>query len=543
MFNRNQNRILLVSLVVFVALVYFLGLFVDVAGDAGKYAAISKNIFHSGDWINLTIHGDPYREKPPLLFWLGTLGYYLFGINNFGYKFFPVLYAFFGVYCVYRLGESLYTKRIGRLAALLIAFSEIYFLYNVDVHTDMVLMTNVVFALWQLYDYLQRKKALNFVLGFFAVGLAIMTKGPIGAFVPAMAVATYLVSQKKFIELVHPKWLLGILIAVVTASPAFVGLYQQFGMEGLKFFFWTNNFGRIAGTYVVRGNTDYFFYLHTLLYMYAPWSLVLFVALFFEFKDLVKKRFSGAEYFLFGGTWFFFVILTIAKGKSPNYMLILIPLLTIVMAKWLSLFWEDPKSKLFKVLSKMQVVMVVLLWVCILLFNAYLFPSKNVAYWLLIIAAIGVTYYIYRKNKEVQVRFLAPSMLVIALVGFSFNAHILPVIFQYQSSVVATRKYNELSKPGEHLYNYDYEQFELFFYGKDDVKLISDTTMLDSVCHIPGSWIFCYDKGLNDIKRLNAPIDTIYKFKHRGIYRTGIKFILPSSRAKTLRNTYLVKTK
>lgn len=543
MVKKNQKHILFLILIVFAALVYFVGLFVDIAGDAAKYAAIAKNIFYSGDWINLTIHHEPYDQKPPLLFWLGTFGYSVFGVNNFGFKFFPVLYTFFGVYSVYRLGSSLYNKKVGRLAALLITFSEIYFLYNVDVHTDMVLMTNVVFALWQLYDYLQKKKTLNFILGFFAVGLAILTKGPIGAFVPAVAVFSYLVSQKKFRELFHPKWLLGILIAFVTASPAFIGLYDQFGVEGLKFFFWTNNFGRIAGSYVVRKNTDYFFYVHTLLYMYAPWSLVLFISLFREFREFFKKRFSGADHFLFWGTWLFFIIITVAMGKSPNYMMILIPLFSIVLAKWLIQFLNNPQSKLAKVVLKLQFFWVVLLWVCILLFVGYLFPIKNIASWGLVLLGLATTIYIYRTQKDVQVRFLAPSMLVIALLGFFINTHILPFIFQYQSSVVATRKYNEFAKKGEHLYNYDYEQFELFFYSKDDVRLIDNENMLDSVCHQPGSWIFCYKDGLSDIESLNTPIDTIYQFKHRGVYRTGIQFILPSSREKSLRNTYLVKTK
>ena len=539
----KRNQILFIALIVFAALVYFLGLFVDIAGDSAKYAAIAKNIFHSGDWINLSIHGDPYDQKPPFLFWLGTLGYYLFGFSNFGFKFFPVLYAFFGVFCVYKLGSSLYNNKVGKLAAILISFSVIYFLYNVDVHTDMVLMTNVVFALWQLYEYLKNKKTVNFVLGFFAVGLAITTKGPIGAFVPAFAVLSYLVFQKKYKELFHLKWLLGILIAFVTALPAFIGLYNQFGVEGLRFFFWTNNFGRIAGSYVVSKNTDYFFYLHTLSYMYAPWSLVLFVALFLEFRDFIKKRFSGAEYFIFGGTWLFFIILSVARGKSPNYMLILIPLLTLILAKWLSRLMENPQGKLFKAVSKMQVSMVALLWVCLALFNGYLFPSYNIAYWILIFGVLIVTLYIYRTQKDVQVRFLVPSMLVVTLFAFSLNVHLLPFIFQYQSSIVATRKYNELAKAGEHLYNYNYEQFELFFYGKDDVQLIKDEGGLSKVCQQPGSWIFCYDKGLQDIKDLHTPIDTIYRFKHRGIYNMGIKFILPSKREKSFQSTYLVKTK
>ena len=539
--NNNKNQVVFLFLIAFAVVVYFVGLFVDVAGDAAKYAAIAKNIFHSGDFVNLTIHGDPYDQKPPFLFWLSTLGYYLFGISNFGYKFFPVLYGFFGVFCVYKLGESLYSKPVGKIAALLLSFSEIYYLYSVDVHTDIVLLSNMAFALWQLHAYLKNKKTLHFVLGFIGVGMAMLTKGPIGIFVPALAVIFYLVFNKRYKELFHPKWILGILITVVTAIPAFYGLYNQFGMKGLEFFFWTNNFGRIAGTYTGSTNTDYFFYLHTLLYIFAPWGFLLFVGVFFEFKSLAKKQAENADYFLLGGIWIFFLILSVARGKSPNYILIIMPLLTVLLAKWLHRFLEQPNSRIFKIVSGMQLSVVSLLWVCLLLFVGYLFPIHQLGYWALIGLSLILTVYIYRRSKSAFTRLFAPSMLVITLLSFFLNSHILPYIFQFQSSIVATRKFNEVADSKAKLYNYDYEQFELFFYGRDNVELIEDSTELATVCKKPDSWIFCYEDGLNDIKSLNVQTDTIYEFKHRGVYRTGIQFILPSSRVRSLGTTFLVK--
>ncbi|WP_321285471.1 glycosyltransferase family 39 protein [uncultured Sunxiuqinia sp.] len=543
MFTGIKNRQIYLLLTVFAAVVYFVGLFVDIAGDAAKYGAIAKNIFHSGDYFNLSIHDDPYKEKPPFLFWLSTLGYCLFGVSNFSYKFFPVLYGFFGIFCVYKLGTSMYDKRTGQIAALLLAFSEIYYLYSVDVHTDIVLLSNMAFALWHLYEYLKNKKTLNFILGFAGVGLSMMTKGPIGVFVPATAVIFYLIFNREYKQLIHPKWFLGLAITFATAIPAFYGLYNQLGLEGLEFFFWTNNFGRIAGTYVARANTDYFFYLHTLLYLFAPWGFVLFIAVFLEMKSLLKKQALPADYFLHGGIWFFFIILSIAKGKSPNYILIVMPLLTVLLAKWLNRLLSDQNTLIYKIVFRLQAFVVVLLWICLFLFITYLFPLAKVGYWLIVIPALAMTYYMYSTKKDGFIRFFAPSMLIITLLSFFINSHILPYIFQYQSSIVATRKFNKEASQQAQLFNYDYEQFELFFYGRDGAELIEDTTELKIAVTKPNAWIFCYGEGLNDIKKLNTTIDTIYQFKHRGVYRTGIQFILPSSREHSLKTTYLVKTK
>lgn len=543
MLNTTKNRILFLVLLVFVLVTYFVGLFVDVAGDAGKYAAIAKNIFRTGDFINLSIHGEPYLQKPPFLFWLSSVGYYFFEPSNFSYKLLPVLYSFFGVFCVYKLANSLFDKRVGQIAALLLVVSEFYFLYSVDVHTDLVFSSNVTFALWQLYEYLKTKKAYNFILSFFAVGLAVLSKGIIGASVPAFALAVYLLAQKEYKEFVNPKWILGILIVAITISPALLGLYNQFGFEGIKFFFWTNNVGRIVGTYVVNNNTDYFFYFHTLLYMYAPWGVVFFISAFFEFKDLFKGRFKRADYFLFGGTWLFFIIISVARGKSPNYIAPLIPLFSIILAKWLEQVLSQSNAKMLKVVVGIQTGLVVLLWCCLLLFVGYLFPVVGAFTYVVILFLIVVTLYIYiKERKNIYVRFFVPSVIVITALAFFINLQIFPKIFQYQSSIVASRIFNTESSKGENLYNYNYEQFELYFYGKNKVEPISDEKKLSEVCAQSGSWVFCYEKGYKNIQDLHVDIDTVYEFRHRGVYNLNGKFLWPTTREASTEKTYLIKT-
>ena len=46
-----------------------------VGPDEPRYASISRQMAESGDWITPTLWGEPWFEKPALLFWMGGLGY------------------------------------------------------------------------------------------------------------------------------------------------------------------------------------------------------------------------------------------------------------------------------------------------------------------------------------------------------------------------------------------------------------------------------------------------------------------------------------
>ena len=540
--KRNHQNWIFSFAVLFALVTYYFGLFIDLTADAGKYATIARTILEDGDFINLKIHGEPYDQKPPLLFWLSTLGFKIFGLTNFGYKFFAVIYAFIGVFATYKLAESLYNKRAGLYAAIILFFSQIYFLYCMDVHTDTVLQANVAIALWQLFDYLKKKKTVNFILAFVFIGLAIMSKGPIGGAVPAFALGTHLLLSKNFNEIFKLKWIAGIIIALLIASPALIGLYNQFGTEGIRFFFITNNFGRISGSYA-GSNTDYFYYLHTIMYLYAPWSLVLAGSIYLEFRSLIKNKFKHQEYFTLGGIWIFFLILSIARGKAPNYLFILIPLFTALLGKWIDWIFTEGNQTIKKTFSSLQTGMVFLCWISIFVFMSYLFPTENIGYWILAFVILGFTLYIYKKETPVTIRFFFPGMLVISLIGFYMNTHAIPYISHYQSSNVAARIFNKYAPDYATLYNYNYGQYELFFYGKGETIQIKNQEMLKEAVHKSNSWIFCDGEGLEEIKNMNASIDTIYTFKHRGMNEPGIKFINPKSRVQALRNTYLVKTK
>ena len=248
--SKSKGQVFLyVILAIFTMTVYVVGLFPETTVDSAKYASISREIFEKGDFIHLRIHGEPYLQKPPLLFWLGAIFFRIFGISMFAFKLPTLLFSFLGIYSTYRLGRLTYDKRTGIISALIFGTSEALFLFNMDVHTDMLLTSNIIFGIWQLAEYLDKRKALNFILGFIGVGLAMISKGVIGLVVPVFAIAGFLIMKKDFRTLFSLKWLAGLAILILILYPTLKGLFDQFGITGLKFYFWSNNIDRIRGVY------------------------------------------------------------------------------------------------------------------------------------------------------------------------------------------------------------------------------------------------------------------------------------------------------
>ena len=142
----NKNTIINLIIGVFLVVTFILGLLVPITSDAGKYAAISRIIYETGEWINLKIHFEPYLQKPPLLFWITTPFYYILGPSAFAFKLPVLLYSGIAVYSTYRFTKLFYDLKTAKLAALMLATCEFYFLFHNDVHTDSLLAANVIFS-------------------------------------------------------------------------------------------------------------------------------------------------------------------------------------------------------------------------------------------------------------------------------------------------------------------------------------------------------------------------------------------------------------
>ncbi|GAF95834.1 unnamed protein product, partial [marine sediment metagenome] len=59
--------------------------------DEGWYAQVCREMLESGDWLIPRYLGEVWLAKPPLLYWLVTMSYSLFGVGEWQARLVPVL--------------------------------------------------------------------------------------------------------------------------------------------------------------------------------------------------------------------------------------------------------------------------------------------------------------------------------------------------------------------------------------------------------------------------------------------------------------------
>src|SRR5262252_4394370 len=91
--------------------------------DEPRFALIAREMVHTGDWLFPRIGGDLYPDKPPVYFWLLSVGYFLTGSLRASF----LIPAFAGActvaWLVYDMGRRMAGRASGLAAALTLVCS------------------------------------------------------------------------------------------------------------------------------------------------------------------------------------------------------------------------------------------------------------------------------------------------------------------------------------------------------------------------------------------------------------------------------------
>ena len=82
-------RVLLLLTVLPAVLLYPCLSFLLFEPDEGRYAEIPREMLARGDWVVPYLEGEPYLDKPPLLYWLVIGSYRLFGVHDWSARLVP----------------------------------------------------------------------------------------------------------------------------------------------------------------------------------------------------------------------------------------------------------------------------------------------------------------------------------------------------------------------------------------------------------------------------------------------------------------------
>jgi 4-amino-4-deoxy-L-arabinose transferase-like glycosyltransferase len=323
-----------------------------------------------------------------------------------------------------------------------------------------------------------------------------------------------------------------------------LGLYRQFGNEGIKFYFWTNNMGRITGSYYVQ-NPDPAFYLHTTLYMLAPFTVFALLGLYMKIRDYIvaKWKFDASEeFFTVGGIVPYLLVLSVSKTKNPHYLMSVVPLF-MILAAWfvLRLSGKAAWKRTNKTVSVLHVIVPVLLWTIIGLFVFWFFPEKNIAYWLCILLFIILILISVLKFSGLTRQIATLSLSNLALM-FSLFFSFYPKMAAYHAPFQVAKDFNRLAGKAEeiHLYLKPARYWEVLFYSDHPGKYYMTEDELPRLLEKKKDWVFTDTTGKDEILRKLPDTEVIGEYNHRSLSQMTPLFLNPRTRASKLEKRYLL---
>ena len=193
--------------------------------DEINFAESAREMLVSGNYARVTVGFRPFWEKPPLFFWLQALAMQVFGVNEFAARLPNAIFGIITLITVYAIGRHERDARFGLLWGLLYFGSLLPHMYFksgiIDPVFNYFIFTGTYF-IYRTYQLPARKLRHAAIAGVL-IGLAVLTKGPVGLLMP-MLTFTVVVALHKFRRWPRVKDVSVFALLVLLVSSAWYGL-------------------------------------------------------------------------------------------------------------------------------------------------------------------------------------------------------------------------------------------------------------------------------------------------------------------------------
>lgn len=400
-----MKKILYIFLaLVFFGLVLFSGNWGLTESSEARYATIAKEMVDTDSYINPTLLGIKHLHKPPLTYYITAFSYKIFGVNEFGARFFLHIALVFQLLLVFKITQLLFKNEKFSLLTTLIYFSfPIVIIAERNLTTDTYLTTFILASLYFWLQFKNTKKIIFLVLFYVFLGLIFETKGPVGLIVPVVFVLTQKIVFKDRFKFGLP-YILSFLVFLIVASAWYIAvIYKNENL--LQYFVNSQLVERVTQNKFNRGK-PFWYYIVFLPAIGFPWVLFLIVYFKNNLVRILKEK--NNEFVLLISFLALFLVLTLATSKLILYILPVISILAIFSAKFVS----ESNVKLLNFISKFYLFLIITFGLGLLLLaflkNTELTVNPFIASAILLIFS-SLSIYIYKKYP--QENYLKPAIL------------------------------------------------------------------------------------------------------------------------------------
>jgi 4-amino-4-deoxy-L-arabinose transferase-like glycosyltransferase len=333
--TRARGRSLLLLIVLPGLLLYPCMSFHLLEPDEGRYAQIPREMLARGEWVVPTLQGEPYLDKPPLLYWLVMLSYQLFGVSAAAARLVPALAVHAGVLVAYLFGRRTLGERSAAVGAVLLALAPGY------LSVGRLLVLDGLLTLWVTLGVLAGFEAVRgdrfrrgwWLLAAVACGLGVLTKGPVAV---VLVVTPLVLYQLLYRRPVLAHWRAAVALAAVVLAlnlPWYVAVcVRQPGFA--RYFLWEHNVLRFLAPF--DHLQPIWYYAPILLGGLLPGTLLLigfgrFLASGDE--ETVEWRTPALGFFLLAGGWCV-LFFSLSGSKLPTYIMPAFPPLALALGHY-----------------------------------------------------------------------------------------------------------------------------------------------------------------------------------------------------------------
>jgi 4-amino-4-deoxy-L-arabinose transferase-like glycosyltransferase len=517
--------------------------------DPGLYGSIAKQLTYKHELLQLFSYNRDWLDKPHLPFWLIQISFKLFGIHTWTYKL-PALVCFLiSLRYTWLLAKKYYNTETAIMATLIVSTSLHIIMSNTDVRAEPYLMAFIIGAIYHIANLDDGFNIGQFILAALMTAFAIMTKG-IFVVIPIYgALGGQLLLQKRYRDIFRFKWIALVLLTIIFTAPELYALYIQFDLHpekvvftkqhvsGIKWFLWDSQFGRFANDGpITRKQGDVFFFLHTLLWAFAPWCLLFYYAAGKSVKNIITGV-KLPEYYTLSGGLILLLLFSISGFQLPFYTNIIFPLFAVVTASFCQATLSNKAERAFRLTA--QWLYIIAFPLVILLLNYFLRPANNYFFVIDGLVFLLAAFLIYKVKAERHTKLFFATCTVMLFIGFYVNTSLYPIIIENKGQIKAAEFVNASIPIATPVYSLRDQNNIFQFYCNRPIQLIKLEDLASAPA--PKNAVFYADEeALNNINQHKIPAKVICSWMDYPQENILPAFINHSTRVSTLQKVYLI---
>jgi 4-amino-4-deoxy-L-arabinose transferase-like glycosyltransferase len=515
--------------------------------DPAQYLDVAAWIHRSGDWLNLRDSLGPFINKPPLMMWLQAALMWVVGETDLVARMASLLFGAVLLVAIWGIGRELKDSARGVTAATFAACSVAFHSMVAEPKVDIALASMTAVS---VLGFLRARRQPGWIwLGWGGAALAVLSKGPVGLAIVAVAIAPEGLRQvwgqgagpmHRRVLAVRP--IRGLLLLAAITAPFYVALGKAQGSGSVEFLLWQQGFGRLLGQSGYSNDTTPLFFLHTALWAFAPFTPLLLHGLWRRARTLWAARALPADENRIVLWWLLlpFIAISFATFKLPQYLYWLVAPAALLAAEELEHLSEVTQRRHTWGQWGLGLVLVGAAAV-----GTGLWPASTGVRlgWVVIPLVIFVL------GALVSRRLAAPARLVTATAAATLGAFIWlhgffePVLLEYQPGrewgrIIRTEDPTGTVTPWQ---TGTYPMFSVGFYsGRRGVH--TDAAEVRRMVDAKETSVALVTKGeYAALRQAGLEVEPVASLPSFPVSRLNAAFLMPSSRASTLTWHELVK--